>query len=65
MQTIATTYCTQCGYLYYGEDRKAAIKANINHGRQPQNNSHTIITEIARKDTSRELKPITILSTNP
>lgn len=64
MQTLATTYCTNCGYLYYGADRKSAIRANIRHGQQPQNAEHTIVTEIRKTTDTEHTQPLTIISGN-
>ncbi len=64
MPTIATTVCTVCGPLYYGDDRKLAIKANIRHGQNPLHAEHTIITEIRKTERDRPAEPITIISGN-
>lgn len=64
MPTIATTVCTICGPLYYGDNRQLAIKANIRHGKNPRNAEHTIITEIRKNHPNKPCNPITIISGN-
>ena len=56
--THCTTLCTQCGLLYLGPNRKAAINENLRHGNQPGAHDHTIITEI----TNKRPNPTTIIN---